>query len=59
MVRSPVFKMHIREVNSMSADEREKSVSNTRNTKAATSVTMPCGSFGSSLLLVSLKLQEV
>ena len=39
---------HIREVNSMFADEREKSVNDTRNMMAAISVTMASGSFGSS-----------
>lgn len=45
---------HIREVNSMFADERKKSVSDTRNMMVATLVTMPSGSFGSSSRLVSL-----
>ncbi|UKI47067.1 MAG: hypothetical protein L6V92_06150 [Phocaeicola vulgatus] len=35
------MQMHIREVNSMFADERKKSVSDTRNMMAAISVTMP------------------
>lgn len=39
---------HIREVNSMFADERKKSVNATRNMMVAISVTMPSGSFGSS-----------
>ena len=50
---------HIREVNSMFADERKKSVNATRNMMVATSVTMPNGSFGFSSQLVSLWLQEV
>ena len=49
---------HIREVNSMFADER-KSVIDTRNMMVATSVTMPSGSSGSSLRLAFLWLQEV
>ena len=36
-----------------------KSVNDTRNIMAAISVTMPSGSFGSSLRLASLWLQEV
>lgn len=39
---------HIREVNSMFADERKKSVNATRNMMVAISVTVPSGSFGSS-----------
>ena len=39
---------HIREVNSMFADERKKSVNATRNMMVAISVTMPSSSFGSS-----------
>ncbi len=53
------MQMHIREVNSMFADERKKSVNDTRNMMAAISVTMPSGSFGSSLLSASLWLQEL
>ena len=45
---------HIREVNSMFADERKKSVNATRNMMAVISVIMPSGSFGSSSRLVSL-----
>ena len=47
---------HIREVNSMFADEWKKV---RERYKAAISVTMPSGSFGSSLPLVSLWSQEV
>lgn len=50
---------HIREVNSMFADERKKSVNDTKNMMAAISVTMPSGSSGFSSRLVSLWLQEV
>lgn len=39
---------HIREVNSMFADDGKKSVNDTRNMMAAISVTMHSGSFGSS-----------
>ena len=53
------MQIHIREVNSMFADERKKSVSDTRNMMAAISVTMPSGSSGSSSRLVFLWLQEV
>ena len=53
------MQMHIREVNSMFANERKKSVNATRNMMAAISVIMPSGSFGSSLRLASLWLQEV
>lgn len=53
------MQIHIREVNSMFADERKKSVNATKNMMVATSVTMPNGSFGFSSQLVSLWLQEV
>ena len=39
------MQMHIREVNSMFADERKKVREATRNMMAAISVTMPNGSF--------------
>ena len=42
---------HIREVNSMFADERKKSVNATRNMMVVISGTMPSGSSGSSLPL--------
>ena len=45
------MQMHIREVNSMFADERKKSVNDTRNMMVAISVTMLSGSFGFSLPL--------
>lgn len=44
------MQMHIREVNSMFADERKKFVNDTRNMMVAILVTMSNGSFGSSLL---------
>lgn len=54
------MQMHIREVNSMFADERKKvRVNATRNTMVVTLVTMPSGSSGSSSRLVSLWLLEV
>ena len=53
------MQMHIREVNSMFADEWKKVLSDTRNMMVAILVTMPNGSFGSSLRLAFLWLQEV
>lgn len=44
------MQIHIREVNSMFTNEQNA----TRNMRVATSVTMPSGSFGSSLRLASL-----
>ena len=53
------MQMHIREVNSMFADERKKVRERYKEyMMAAISVTMPSGSFGSSLRLASLWLQE-
>ena len=52
------MQMHIREVNSMFADERKKFVSATRSMTVAISVTMLSCSSGSSSLSVFLWLQE-
>ena len=51
--------MHIHEVNSIFADERKKVRERYRNMMAAISVTMPSGSFGFSLLLAFLWMQEL
>ena len=53
------MQMHIREVNSMFADERKKVRERYRNMMVATSVTMHSGSSGSSLPLDFLWLQVV
>ena len=53
------MQMHIHEVNSMFADERKKSGSDTRNMMDVISVIMTSGSSGSSSRLASLWLQEV
>ena len=50
---------HIREVNSIFADERKKVRERYRNMMSAISVTMPSGSFGFSLLLAFLWMQEL
>ena len=50
---------HIREVNSMFADERKKVRECYKEYDGCPLITMPSGSFGSSSLLVFLWLQEV